>query len=75
MKDLPTTETSQCVTCGGRLRNAVFCPVCGRSSCSWACYMQHLAQHPARPGGPASYPSDPRRDEQPDQAGGQAFAR
>ena len=37
MKNPRTTETSQCVTCGGRLRNAVFCPICGHSSCSWAC--------------------------------------
>jgi hypothetical protein len=73
MKDPRTTETSQCVLCGGRLRNAVFCPTCGHSSCSWACYMRHLAQH-SRPGWPASYPSDSRRDERPDQAGEQAVA-
>jgi len=38
-------DASQCVLCGGRLRNAVFCPACGHSSCSWACYLRHLAQH------------------------------
>ena len=41
MKDPRTTESSQCVACGGRLRNAVFCPVCGHSSCSWTCSMRH----------------------------------
>ena len=75
MEDSRKIETSQCVLCGGRLRNAVFCPVCGRSSCSWACYIRHLAQHSVCPEGPASHPSDPRRDEQPDPAGGKAFAR
>ena len=56
MKNPRTTETSQCVSCGGRLRNAVFCSACGHSSCSWACHSRHLAQHSARPGRPASLP-------------------
>jgi hypothetical protein len=75
MENPRTTETSQCVLCGGRLRNAVFCPVCGHSSCSWACYMRHLAQHSRRPGRPASYPSDARCDDRQDPASEQAVAR
>jgi hypothetical protein len=54
-------NTSQCVLCGGRLRNAVFCPACGRSSCSWACYLRHLAQHSRHPSHPSTYQSDARR--------------
>jgi hypothetical protein len=75
MKNSRTTETSHCVTCGGRLRNAVFCSTCGHSSCSWACHSRHLAQHAARPGRPTSYQGDTRRDERPDPAGEQAFAQ
>lgn len=75
MKDPRTTESSQCVTCGGHLRNAIFCPTCGHSSCSWACHMRHHAQHSARPGRTASYQGESRRDERPDPMGEQAFAR
>lgn len=72
MKDPRTTETSHCVMCRSHLRNAVFCPTCGRSACSWACYTRHLAQHTARA---APYPGEHRRDERPDAMGEQAFAR
>lgn len=83
MKNTRTTESSQCVQCGGRLRNAVFCPACGGSCCSWACHSRHLSQHAApvaapqvpRPGRTASYPAaEARRDEWPDPMGGQAVA-
>jgi len=73
MKDPRTTDkTSQCVLCGGHLRNAVFCPTCGHSACSWACHTRHLAQHAVRT---APYPGEHRRDERPDAMGEQAFAR
>ena len=73
MKDTRTTETSQCVMCGGHLRNAVFCPTCGHSACSWACHARHVAVHAVRAG---SYQhGDRRRDERPDPMGEQAFAR
>ena len=39
---------SRCIACGGRLRNSVFCSVCGESSCSWVCYVRHIEQHSAR---------------------------
>jgi hypothetical protein len=71
MKNSCTIETSQCVLCGGRLRNAVFCPVCGHSSCSTACHVRHLAQHAVNPGRPASYPGNSWRDEKPERAEGQ----
>jgi hypothetical protein len=58
-------NASDCVLCGGRLRNAIFCPLCGRSSCSWACYMRHLAQHSLSSGRPSTYRSDSRRHETP----------
>ncbi len=74
MKDPRKTETCQCVRCGGRLRNAVFCPVCGHSACSWACYTRHLEQHSMRPGQLAAYPVDGRRDEWQDALGEQAVA-
>jgi hypothetical protein len=74
MKGPRTTESSHCVVCGGRLRNAVFCPVCGGSSCSWACSMRHAAQHSMHPVRPASYQGEPRRDEWQDPMAEQAFA-
>lgn len=75
MKDMRTTEASHCVLCGGHLRNAVFCPKCGHSACSWACYARHIEQHATRPGRPAPHAGDPRRDERPGPMGDQAFAR
>jgi hypothetical protein len=52
---------SQCVLCGGRLRNAVFCPACGRSSCSWACSLRHLAEHSRHPARPSTNQSGSRQ--------------
>ncbi|MHB1556626.1 MAG: hypothetical protein ACYC61_03980 [Isosphaeraceae bacterium] len=72
MKNTRATDTSKCVLCGGRLRNAVFCPICGRSSCSWACSARHVAQHGIAP---AVYPGDATHDERPDPASEQALAR
>jgi hypothetical protein len=60
MKQLGTMNASECVLCGGRLRNAVFCRLCGRSSCSWACYLRHLGQHSVRTESPFTYQSDAR---------------
>jgi hypothetical protein len=34
-----------CFLCGRRLRNAVFCPLCGSSLCSWECHIKHSAAH------------------------------
>jgi hypothetical protein len=70
MKNAGITDTSQCVVCDGRLRNAVFCSICEKSSCSWACYLRHLAQHARRPRHPASYPGEPRQDDGPDSRAG-----
>jgi hypothetical protein len=70
MKNAGITETSQCTMCDGRLRNAVFCSICGESSCSWACYLRHVAQHARLAGHPASYPGEPRQDDRPDSRAG-----
>jgi len=56
------TDTGRCVMCDGRLRNAVFCPVCGHSSCSWACHLRHLAQHAQVAGRVSTYQGEPARD-------------
>ena len=71
MKNPMMTDASRCVLCDGRLRNAIFCPSCGESSCSWACYMRHLGQHSRMPGHSPSYSSDSRRDDGPGPAGEQ----
>ena len=66
MKNAYITDTSQCVVCDGRLRNAVFCSVCGESSCSWACYLRHLAQHTQHTrlaGRAATYAGEARRED------------
>jgi hypothetical protein len=39
------SDASKCLLCGRRLRNAVFCPICGSSLCSWVCYIKHIAEH------------------------------
>ena len=36
---------SHCIHCGRRLRDAIFCPECGMSTCSWTCQAQHAAGH------------------------------
>jgi hypothetical protein len=41
-----TINQVQCGVCGGRMRNAFFCSVCGRSLCCWDCYRAHVANHP-----------------------------
>jgi hypothetical protein len=75
MKDTDhPTGTSQCVMCGGRMRYTVFCSACGRSSCSWACHLQHLVQHATRPGRTASHQGGSWCDERPEPSGGQALA-
>ena len=38
-------NASKCSLCGRRLRNAVFCPVCGTALCSWGCCRTHHVQH------------------------------
>jgi len=38
-------DSNGCFLCGRRLRNAVFCSLCGSSLCSWECYIRHRAQH------------------------------
>jgi len=50
---------SNCVQCGRRLRDAVFCPECGLSTCSWKCHVQHTVahEHPAVVPEPAAWDS------------------
>jgi hypothetical protein len=38
-------DFSFCQECQRRLRDAIFCPWCGQSSCSWKCHVQHVARH------------------------------
>lgn len=66
MKKLSVVNASECVLCGGRLRNAVFCPTCGQSACSWGCYLRHLTEHAPAQGVLPSYQSDSRRHDGPD---------
>jgi uncharacterized membrane protein YvbJ len=40
---------SHCQECGHRLRDAIFCQQCGRSSCSRECHDEHVARHKADP--------------------------
>jgi hypothetical protein len=52
-----------CVECSRRLRDAIFCPYCGASACSWDCYVRHYAgEHcmtPTFPGIPFVSEADP----------------
>jgi hypothetical protein len=42
----PGTVFSHCDVCEQKLEHtALFCPRCGLSTCSWDCYVQHLATH------------------------------
>jgi len=56
--ETPTTVFSHCQVCQQKLEHtALFCPKCGLSSCSWDCYVQHLATHTSAAG--ASVPGGP----------------
>jgi hypothetical protein len=51
MDALPTVF-SHCQVCRLKLEHtALFCPKCGISTCSWECYVQHLAEHTPGPSG------------------------
>ena len=71
MKNSSMTDVSRCVMCRGRLRNAIFCPSCGKSSCSSACYMRHLGHHSRISGLSPGCASDSGRDDGLDPAGEQ----
>jgi hypothetical protein len=36
---------SLCGHCGRPLRQALPCPLCGRSCCRWRCYTEHVDRH------------------------------
>lgn len=38
-------SSTYCCGCGGRLRDAIFCPWCGECLCSCRCVDRHLVQH------------------------------
>ena len=58
-------DFSFCLECGRRLRDAIFCPYCGASACSWDCYGRHYgAKHRLTP----SYSESPFSSE-PNPAG------
>ena len=56
---------SHCVECGRKLRNAFFCPRCGRPACSLNCMDHHAARHAVaaadrrEPRNKPDYPIDP----------------
>jgi len=60
------TTFSHCQVCRDKLEHtALFCPKCGLSSCSWECYVKHVASHSREPQ-PAGHESghaagEPRR--------------
>lgn len=55
--EAPTTVFSHCQMCHQKLEHtALFCPKCGLSTCSWECYVRHLASHAREP---AATPSAP----------------
>lgn len=44
------TTYSHCQTCSDKLEHtALFCSKCGHSTCSWECYVRHLAEHQHEP--------------------------
>ncbi len=43
------SDYSHCQECGHKLRDAIFCEQCGRSSCSCKCYDGHVARHKTNP--------------------------
>ena len=45
MNSLSRMDSRECPECGRRLRNSVFCHVCGQALCSWICYLAHVAAH------------------------------
>ena len=45
MTKLGALDSSPCALCGRRLRNAVFCPCCGKALCSWVCFQNHCSKH------------------------------
>jgi RNA polymerase subunit RPABC4/transcription elongation factor Spt4 len=46
--ETPATVFSHCQNCRTKLEHtALFCPKCGMSTCSWECYVRHIATHRA----------------------------
>jgi hypothetical protein len=41
----PNGHFSLCRHCGRPLRQALPCPLCGRSCCRWKCYTEHVDRH------------------------------
>ncbi len=63
------SEFSHCQHCGRRLRDVIFCPVCGEWVCSATCLDEHMSQHlgpMATPAGPVAPAAEnaPLRDRQ-----------
>jgi hypothetical protein len=50
--EVSSTVFSHCQLCQQKLEHtALFCPKCGLSTCSWECYVRHLAGHVGCPPG------------------------
>ena len=44
--ETPLSVFSHCQMCQQKLQHtALFCPKCGRSNCSWECYLRHMMAH------------------------------
>jgi hypothetical protein len=41
----PKSAGNDCQQCGRKLRDAIFCPLCGRLLCCWTCFEQHASVH------------------------------
>src|ERR1019366_451182 len=38
-------DFTSCNVCQRQLRDAIFCPQCGQSSCCWECHARHVSRH------------------------------
>jgi len=43
----PKSAGNECQQCGRKLRDAIFCPLCGQLLCCWKCFEQHATDHSA----------------------------
>ncbi len=64
--EAPSTVFSHCKTCEHKLEHtALFCSICGATTCSWQCHVDHVATHAKSP--PATESDTSTSNECPDQ--------
>jgi len=61
MENAPGKDVSRCSECQERLRNSVFCDLCGQPLCSWECFLRHTTAHARVRLSPGDSPSGPER--------------